>query len=171
LHFSNVQLFVFTTPRYNKFPWSQIFQFLQFLTTNRTAIISYTCSRVFHPFSIASLLIWFQKLCFLSGLFLIRLSRTSTDLYALYHHSPGTKDKSLALPSDLLAMQTRSIRGTCNYSLSLSLSLSLSYLLGQVPSLPPSTCFYNTASANGSAKFSPVRQRTLPSSPVLNKRR
>ena len=66
-----------------------------------------------------------QTLCFLSDLFLIRLSGPNTDLYTLHHHSPGTKDKSLALPSDLLAIQTRSIRGTCNYSPSVSLFLSL----------------------------------------------
>jgi len=53
----NVQMFVFTTPR-NKFPLSQNFQLLQFLTTNRITIISYTCSRVFHPFFVFSLLIW-----------------------------------------------------------------------------------------------------------------
>jgi hypothetical protein len=53
----NVQTFVFTTPR-NKFPVSENFQLLQFLTTNRITIISYTCSRVFRPFSVFPLLIW-----------------------------------------------------------------------------------------------------------------
>jgi hypothetical protein len=57
-YFSNVQMFVFTNPRNDKFPLSQIFQLLQYLTKNRITTISYTCSRVFHPFCIFSLLIW-----------------------------------------------------------------------------------------------------------------
>lgn len=57
-YLSTVQMFVFTNPRNDKFPLSQIFQVLQSLTTNRITIISYTCSRVFHPFCIFSLLVW-----------------------------------------------------------------------------------------------------------------
>jgi hypothetical protein len=50
--------FDFTTPRQHQVPLSQIVQFLQFLTTNRITTISYTCSRVFHPFCIFSSIIW-----------------------------------------------------------------------------------------------------------------
>ena len=54
---------------------------------------------------------------------------TTKAKYRCLHGLPSLtrhlKDKNLALPSDVLAIQTRSIRGTCNYSLSPSLSLFL----------------------------------------------
>jgi hypothetical protein len=89
-----------------------------------------------------------------------RLPRPNKRTFEQFSSSDSTaKDQTVALPSGLLAVQTRSIRGIRNYSLSFPLCLAcyVNFVLSS------SVRFCATGSEIGSAKFNLMYQGTLPS--------